>query len=391
MPLLTPGQTIRDTYLVERLLGEGGFAEVYRVKHRFLGRQAMKVFKAYGATLTDIERDIRESVLLSRLKHPNIVEVFDANVLETEKGPVGYFTMTYMAGRTLEQYRRKYAPAPVPVADAVDIIANVARALAVAHGNVPPVVHRDVKPQNVLLGYENDVRTVKLSDFGLAKAANPLTLLLSSKGTTDFKPPESHFNVDSRASDVWAVGVTLYLLLTCQFPAATALQVTLEEEDPAQRPTHRPASTYNIAVDPELDRIISRCLERDPDQRYADAAELGKALDAWRTRAPAQAHGAVPRHDDGVAAPQASSRPPAAEGAFDAQAELHRAFVTARDPGRLDDAAQILERCMAACPRIREHHGPTLLQWKRGIVHAAVTQARQGGHPEEPADDNSSE
>ena len=81
--ILTDGETVRDTYEVERLLGEGAFAEVYRVKHRFMGRQAMKVFKMPGATREELEQDLAEALLLSQFRHPNIVEVYDANVLQT--------------------------------------------------------------------------------------------------------------------------------------------------------------------------------------------------------------------------------------------------------------------------------------------------------------------
>jgi len=98
MALLEDGQTIRDTYEVERFLGEGAFAEVFRVKHRFLGRQAMKVFKRVGMTVPEIEDILGEAIMLSRIGHPNIVRVFDANVLDTEKGLCGYFTMENVPG-----------------------------------------------------------------------------------------------------------------------------------------------------------------------------------------------------------------------------------------------------------------------------------------------------
>src|SRR5205823_7931133 len=84
--LLEEGQTVRDTYEVERFLGGGAFAEVYRVKHRFLGRQAMKVFKRVGMNLEEIHEMLGEAILLSRIGHPNIVRVFDANVLEAAQG-----------------------------------------------------------------------------------------------------------------------------------------------------------------------------------------------------------------------------------------------------------------------------------------------------------------
>ncbi|HVT04950.1 MAG TPA: serine/threonine protein kinase, partial [Thermoanaerobaculia bacterium] len=98
MPLLESGQVIRDTYEVERFLGEGAFAEVYRVRHRFLGRQAMKVFKRVGMALDDINEMLGEAVLLSRIGHPNIVRVFDANVIESSRGVCGYFTMENVPG-----------------------------------------------------------------------------------------------------------------------------------------------------------------------------------------------------------------------------------------------------------------------------------------------------
>ena len=83
MGLLQENQIIRDTYEVERFLGEGAFAEVYRVRHKFLGRQAMKVFKRGGMTVHEIEEMLGEAIMLSRIGHPNIVRVFDANVFET--------------------------------------------------------------------------------------------------------------------------------------------------------------------------------------------------------------------------------------------------------------------------------------------------------------------
>src|SRR5215831_4728543 len=101
MPLLQEGETIREKYFVERFLGEGAFAEVYRVKHRFLGRQAMKVFKMTGMTVAETEDLLAEAILLSRLDHPNVVRVIDANTTETSRGVCGFFTMEYVAGGSL--------------------------------------------------------------------------------------------------------------------------------------------------------------------------------------------------------------------------------------------------------------------------------------------------
>ena len=104
MTILHEGQIIRGTYRLDRQLGKGAFAEVYRVKHRFLGRQAMKVFKTVGMTMEEIEQLMGEAIILSRMGHPNIIRVFDANVTETSRGICGFFTMEYVAGGSLEQF-----------------------------------------------------------------------------------------------------------------------------------------------------------------------------------------------------------------------------------------------------------------------------------------------
>ena len=108
MHLLREGTLLRDTYEVDRFLGEGAFGEVYRVKHRFLGRQAMKVFKTPGMTLEETHRLLGEASLLSRVGHRNIVRVFEAGLVETVRGSCAYFTMEYVAGGTLEDFWKSH-------------------------------------------------------------------------------------------------------------------------------------------------------------------------------------------------------------------------------------------------------------------------------------------
>ena len=175
MPLLQPEQTIRDTYEVERYLAEGAFAEVYRVRHKFLGRQAMKVFKRAGMTRQELDEMMIEAVLLSRMAHPNIVQVFDANTVQTAKGEHGYFTMENVPGGSLDKFWRSHGVHLVPVETVVDILKQVCRCLIPAHSADPPIIHRDIKPQNILIGYEADGLRARISDYGLAKQVNKLT------------------------------------------------------------------------------------------------------------------------------------------------------------------------------------------------------------------------
>lgn len=367
MTLLAEGQVFRDTYEVERFLGEGAFAEVHRVRHCFLGRQAMKVFKAPGMTRPEIETLLGEALLLSRLGHPNIVRVFDANILETDSGMHGFFTMEYVAGGSLDQFWRSHGTALVPIETSVDLIKQVCRGLSVAHSESPPIVHRDIKPQNILVGYDGTGLRVRVSDFGLAKRVNPLTLQASARGTRAFKAPETYrnFHGDSRAGDVWALGCTLYLLLTDRLPYAEKGQ--WDAHDPArfQIPLILP-SQLNVRVDAALDFIALRALELEPQKRYKDATELLRALDSW-SPAVAPSAPALPASESlsqskgVIGASQPADRTTASE-------MLAEAIKLSKHAGKLAEASDLLEEAFNRWPTLREEHGHRLQLWRRGIA-----------------------
>jgi serine/threonine-protein kinase len=283
--LLQEGQTVRGTYEVERFLGEGAFAEVYRVKHRFLGRQAMKVLKITGMSVDEVERYLEEAIILSRVGHPNIVRVFDANITETSRGICGYFTMEYVAGGSLEQFWRSYGAQFVPVETSVEIMRQVCRGIAVAHAERPPIVHRDIKPQNILVGYDATGLRARVCDFGLAKRVNPLTLMASSQGTPGFKPPEVFLNSEgaSCAGDVWALGSTLYLLLTDRLPFSGLGEIGVLDGRCFERPVILP-SRLNIEVEHGLDQVLLKALALKPGDRYPNAMEFLEDLLIWSPR-----------------------------------------------------------------------------------------------------------
>jgi len=366
MRILKDGEVVRETYEVERLLGEGAFAEVYRVRHRFMGRQAMKVFKAAGATLKETEANIAEAILLSHIKHPNIVEVFDANVLRAGRHVFGYFTMTYVAGGTLERYWRSFGANFVPVAQVVEIAKQLCRGLSVAHTSSPPIVHRDIKPQNILVGYSGDGLQVRLSDFGLAKAVNPLTLLVSAKGTLGFKPPESLDNQDSPASDIWAIGTTLYLLLTDQMPFPLLGDRDVADANRFLRPV-RPPSVYNIAVDSGLESILFRCLAADAADRYPNAVDLLRDLERWN---PDTANAGASRSS--FAAKSSAITPPARDSHTDAQKLAAEALQAAVDPAKLALAADMMEEAMGKDMTIRDRYECHVRLWRKGIMHVST-------------------
>lgn len=364
MGILSEGQNIRDTYEVERYLGEGAFAEVYRVKHRFLGRQAMKVFKASGMTLTDIDEMLGEAIMLSKIGHPNIVRVFDANTVETAKGLHGYFTMENVPGGSLEKFWRSHGGKFVEVGIAVDILKQVCRGLAVAHHESPPIVHRDIKPQNILVGYETEGLRARVSDFGLAKRVNPLTLLATAAGTLCFKPPEAFTDDkgDSCAADVWALGTTLYLLLTDRLPYTFPTDLGWGRRDLFEEEVTLP-SALNADVNRALDRIIFKALSLRPSDRYQTAGEMLDALEHW---SPRPDHAPVKTLNVDESKQALGGSPPSTNE--QAAQDMARSALNLKKQGRLAEAADLMEEAFNKWPDLREKYAPQVRLWRCGVA-----------------------
>ncbi|MBM4333548.1 MAG: serine/threonine protein kinase [Deltaproteobacteria bacterium] len=354
MPLLQEGEKIKGTYEVERFLGEGAFAEVYRVRHRFLGRQAMKLFKRVGMTQDEIEEMLGEAILLSRIGHPNIVRVFDANIFETPNGIRGYFTMENVSGGSLDKFWRSFGANLIPIETTLDIMRQICRGLAVAHNEKPPIIHRDIKPQNILIGYEADGLRARVSDFGLAKKVNPMTLLATAAGTLGFKPPEtfSKAKADSCAGDVWALGVTLYLMLTNRLPYEVDPALGWSNKKAFEKECVLPAS-LNMDVDAGLEKIVLRCLEMDPAKRYQNAKELLDVLGMWKKPSPSKE--SVPKKT-GSSESKASLGAHSPVNQEEGQRLARLAIKKAKDEGRLFEAADIMEEAFNKSPSLREKY-----------------------------------
>jgi serine/threonine-protein kinase len=311
--LLRDGQRIGRSYEVERYLGEGAYAQVYRVRHRFLGRMAMKVL-----TTAEAGPLLAEARVLARLHHPNVVRVFDVDTLDAADGEHAFLTTEYVGGGTLHEFRTGHRDGLVPVATAVAVLRQVCAGLAAAHGQDPPVVHRDLTPLNILV--ETGPR-VRVADFGLAVRADPGTGRTSAAGTIAYKAPEVRHDerADSPAADVWAVGAIAHELLTGVLP---------------DRPPRSPAE-LNPEVDDALAAVVLAALHPDPTRRIPDAAALHTALADW------------PR--------------PAAD-------PLARAHRLAAEPGGLPAAADLLEQAIRDDPALAERYGHRVALWRRGVV-----------------------
>ena len=320
----------------------------------------MKVFKRSGMSLEDINEMLGEAVILSRIGHPNIVRVFDANIVESNRGVCGYFTMENVTGGSLEKFWRSHAGRLVPIETTMDLIKQVCRGIAQAHREDPPIIHRDIKPQNVLVGYESDGLRARVSDFGLAKTVNPLTLHATAAGTLAFKAPEAFedYHGDSCAGDVWAIGTTLYLLLTNKLPYPVSADFAWGAPG-MHKGTFSPPSKINPGENENLDFIVQKALEKNSYDRYQTAKELLEALENWT---PARDGAGVPRREaDNLLADTPS---PAAEVSAEA---LSRRALIARQEGRLADAADLMEQAFIQSGELRAKYAHQVKLWRCGI------------------------
>jgi eukaryotic-like serine/threonine-protein kinase len=270
----------RDTvidgrYRVLNRLGSGGMADVYCAEDTQLGRKvAVKLlYRRFAEDSEFVERFRREASSAAGLQHPNIVGVFDRG----EWDGTYYIAMEYLKGHTLKQLVREHGAMPPELA--VDITIQVLRAAKFAHKR--GVVHRDIKPHNVILDEEG---RAKVTDFGIARAgASDMTETGSIMGTAQYLSPEqAQGQPVSPRSDLYSIGVMLYELLTGRVPFDAESPVTIALKHVSEPPV--PPSELNPAIPPALEAVVLRALEKEPSRRFADADEFAAALLEARER-----------------------------------------------------------------------------------------------------------
>ena len=267
------GQLIDGRYEVEELVGTGGMSSVYRARDTVLGRHvALKVLHEHFSTDEEyVERFRREARAIARLNHPNIVTVIDRGEFEGRQ----FIVFEHVPGENLKDLVRREGP--LPVQEALALTQQVARGLAFAHEH--GIVHRDVKPQNVLVDEEG---SPKVTDFGIARSLDPqegLTQTGTLLGTSDYIAPEqaSGRRVDER-SDQYGLGVLLYELLTGEvpYPAETFMAVAMRHlRDPVPSVSERRQD-----VPPEVDSIVARAMAKNPNDRFPSVEAMAAAIDA---------------------------------------------------------------------------------------------------------------
>src|SRR3954451_17836460 len=256
-------------YRIVRKLGAGGMADVYLAEDQELGRRlAIKILNDRQAHDDQfVERFRREAKNAAGLSHPNIVSIYDRG----EFDGTYYIAMEYLEGRTLKELIVRNGPTPVPIA--IDYARQVLSAIAFAHRN--GVVHRDIKPHNIVVGRDG---RLKVTDFGIARSgASQMTEAGSIIGTAQYLSPEQArgAHVDQR-SDIYSVGVVLYEMLTGEVPFGGDTPVEIAMKHLSAVPPV--PSDLNPKVPHDLDAIVLRALAKDPEQRYQSSEEMDADL-----------------------------------------------------------------------------------------------------------------
>ncbi|MEP6586215.1 MAG: protein kinase [Candidatus Udaeobacter sp.] len=271
-------------YEVQEEIGRGGQGVVYRARQKSLNRTvALKVIGlGHWATEAHLKRFRREAEAAASLEHPCIVPIHEVG----ERDGSCYFSMKYVEGGQLDEVTNRE---PLPVRRAVELIAKVARTVHYAHEH--GILHRDIKPGNILLDKNGEPH---LTDFGLARlveAESTVTRTLEVLGTPSYMAPEQAVGNNSAlaaATDVYGLGAVLYQLLTGHPPFAggttyETIKLLLDTEP-------RQPRAWNPKIDRDLSTICLKCLEKDPKRRYSSALALAEDLEHWLRHEPIRAH-----------------------------------------------------------------------------------------------------
>ena len=259
-------------YRILRRLGSGGMANVYLAEDEELGRRvAIKILNdRHASDDSFVERFRREAKNAAGLSHPNIVSIYDRGEAEGTY----YIAMEYLEGRSLKD--RIVAEGPLPIPAAIEATRQILRALGFAHRG--GIVHRDVKPHNVLLAQDSAERRYKVTDFGISRtSASQMTEAGSIVGTAQYLSPEQARGapVDQR-SDIYSVGIVLYELLTGQLPFTGETPLEIAMKHLSEIP--KPPSALRPEISPDLDMVVLRALAKDPDERFDSAEDMDAEL-----------------------------------------------------------------------------------------------------------------
>lgn len=368
---------------VKKFLGEGSFAKVYLVNHNYLDTlMAMKIIKEPLNATTNKKDVFHEVTLACQLRHENIISIYDAaEISDFEDGKNhAYFVMEYVSGGDLEHFLNSYIEIGMfmPISLCLDLIRQILSGLDTLHSANPPIIHRDLKTNNVLLSFNacGDI-IIKISDFGFAKQVTTGISDIDIAGTRPYMAPELFNKSVSSRSDIYAVGVMFYQLLTNRYPYNTA-DYTIEEliDLKPWKKDIKPPSYYNNQVSELLDRIVMKSIDANPCNRYGDAGELltdvEKAIYEYDSAQSLTPTNISDEYSDDYCE-------------YIINDSIKEAFRLAKCENKLNDAIEILEGEVLEDYEIRKFYSETLRIWKSKrpdvkLISKAFTVNLKGKH-----------
>ena len=262
--IIRPGVFINDRYEIIDKVGSGGMADVYKAKcHRLNRFVAMKILKAeFSDDKKFVEKFRAEAQSAAGLSHPNVVNVYDVG----DENGMYYIVMELVEGITLKSFIERKGK--LEIKEAVGIAVQIAQGMEAAHSN--HIVHRDIKPQNIIISKEGKV---KVTDFGIAKAVTSDTITSNAMGSVHYLSPEqARGGFSDEKSDIYSLGVTMYEMLTGRVPFIGDNTVSVAlchlQEDPI------PLRDLDPTIPVSLDKIVQKCMQKKPEYRYLSASDL---------------------------------------------------------------------------------------------------------------------
>ena len=262
--MLVPGSYVINRYEIIAKIGSGGMADVYKAKDHVLNRLvAIKVLKQeYSTDATFVKKFRVEAQSAARLSHPNIVSVYDVG----EDDGVYFIVMELVQGITLKNYIDMKGM--LDIREVLNISVQIASGLSAAHEN--RIIHRDIKPQNIIMSRDGKV---KVTDFGIAKVADSTTVTTTAAGTVHYISPEqARGGYSDERSDIYSLGITMYEMVTGRVPfeGETNVAVALMHIQSEMVPPRKLEPSIPVS----FEKIILKCTQKKPERRYASAKEL---------------------------------------------------------------------------------------------------------------------
>lgn len=262
--MLKEGVILSERYEIMSRIGAGGMADVYKAQDRKLNRLvAVKVMKAeFREDTSFVQKFQKEAQAAAKLSHPNVVNVYDVG----EDRGLYFIVMELIEGITLKNYIGKKGK--LSVKEATSIAIQVSLGLEAAHNC--GIVHRDVKPQNIIISTDGKV---KLSDFGIAKAINSNTITANVMGSVHYSSPEQvRGGISDAKSDIYSLGITMYEMVTGRVPFDGDTTVSIAIKHLQEEIV--PPSIYTPDLPYSLEQVILKCTQKNPDRRYQNVGEL---------------------------------------------------------------------------------------------------------------------